>query len=48
MAKENTMFLNNIIVTMPDNISFFDKDKRQVSIVQVYVVLCKLWVVEKH
>lgn len=32
LAKENTMFLNNIIVTMPDNISFFDKDKRQVSI----------------
>lgn len=32
LARENTMFLNNIIVTMPENISFYDEDNNVISI----------------
>ena len=32
LTEENTMFLNNIIVTMPEDISFLDKDNNTISI----------------
>ena len=35
LINENTMFLNNIIVTMPDNISFLDEDNNKVDIEEI-------------